>query len=367
MRFRVLRAEGAERREWHNLVASLPSGLRDIHFLPEYALIYQSTYGQTPYLAVLEQDGASILQPFVARCVNELPFLRGGDAPRYTDVANAYGFGGPLAANSASEKGELLDQFEQHFVDYCQKQGFASEFTLLHPLLMNHRILENRTDIIINEEKRLVAIPLSGGAESIWSGLSRGQKSSVNRAKRAKVQVSVEPINPGSLEIFSRLYLQTMQRHGAAQKWYFPDNYFTNCVSNLGCDRVSLMFARVGDRVVAAHMVLHGFNAAYYHFGGSDEAYHEYHAGSLLIFESAIWAARQGYQHYFLGGGVTAAPDDKLYRFKAGFSRESRSLFSYGRILNTEVYEELVRLKRVYEIAQDGCASESNYFPLYRR
>lgn len=368
MRFRVLRAEGAERDEWRSLVLSLPPELRDIHFLPGYGQIYRSTYGHVPYLAVLDHHDAIVLQPFVVRSINELPFLRESDVPSYFDIANAYGFGGPLYVSGASAgQVDLVDEFERNFVDYCRGHGFASEFTILHPLLLNHRILEGRPDVALHQEKPLVAISLAGGPAVIWSGLSRGQKSSVNRAKRAGVQVRNEDVNAENLGIFERLYLRTMRRHGAAERWYFPGDYFANCLNELGSHHVSLFFARVGDQVAAAHMVLHGFNTAYYHFGGSDENYHECHAGSLLIYETAIWASEQRYQHYFLGGGVTSASDDKLFRFKAGFSKKPLRLFSYGRVMNAEVYEELARLKRSYELRHEGRVSDSNYFPIYRR
>ncbi len=43
MELRVLTAEGEDGKLWSGLVRRLPIGQRDLHFLPEYGLIYRDT------------------------------------------------------------------------------------------------------------------------------------------------------------------------------------------------------------------------------------------------------------------------------------------------------------------------------------
>ena len=50
---------------------------RDIHFLPEYGRIYRDCFGFTPFLAVSSDEEGYVLQSFVQRKLDGLPFLSG--------------------------------------------------------------------------------------------------------------------------------------------------------------------------------------------------------------------------------------------------------------------------------------------------
>jgi len=368
MSFRVLTPDGEEGAQWESIVLSLPVEMRDLHFLPAYGRIYRRTYGHTPFLALLERERSIVLQPFVKRSLNNLPFLADEATTRFFDIANAYGFGGPLCiAMSGRDVNDLVSNFEEGLMSYGLEQGFASEFASLHPLLGNHRLIESYPDVKLNLEKIVVYVPLTGGQPAVWSGLSRGQKNSVNRARRAGVEIRRVMPTQDNLEVFAKLYLKTMRRHGAARRWYFPPDHFANCIAELDKNRVSLFFAYIGGDVAAAHMLFHDFNTAYYQFGGSDDRFGESRASSLLVYEAAIWAGRQGYRQYFLGGGVSSSSDDKLLQFKAGFSDARAPLFTYGRVIDPVNYQDLSQRKRQHEMRQTGRESNSTYFPLYRR
>src|SRR5262249_2741218 len=98
MTFEVLSAEGEDATRWTELIEALPAECRDIHFLPEYGRIYRDTYGFGSHLAVYPDDRGYVVQPFVRRPLRELPFLAGfPDAKTYSDIANPYGFGGPVS------------------------------------------------------------------------------------------------------------------------------------------------------------------------------------------------------------------------------------------------------------------------------
>src|ERR1700687_2390162 len=98
MAFEILSAEKDSAR-WTALVAALPVEHRDIHFLPEYARIYRDSYGYGAHLAIYTADEGFVIQPFVRRPLRELPFLAGAsDAGNFSDIANPYGFGGPISS-----------------------------------------------------------------------------------------------------------------------------------------------------------------------------------------------------------------------------------------------------------------------------
>jgi hypothetical protein len=369
MQFKVLSALGSERAEWSRLVAMIEPPRQDIHFLPEYGLIYRDTYGYEPYLAFYGDSERFVVQPFVKRSLNALPFLKERQVTdRYYDIANAYGFGGPLCHVSGGRwAGELLREFDREFAAYCRDQKIASEYANLHPLLRNHEPLVEAGWPVQGPQKEIVYMDLAAGQAGLWKEVRKGHKSSIQKAKKMGVRVERMPPSGASFERLNRLYYRTMDRNQAEDRWIFPEQYFGNCHQFLGDSRVTLLFACVENEIAAGAILIHDFATVYYHFSGSDERYYEYSPNNLLVFEAALWGQSNGYRTFFLGGGVSAAPDDSLLRFKSGFSARRAPLYSYWRIHEAKTYERLCRWKEEYEIRTNGKPLASEYFPLYRR
>jgi serine/alanine adding enzyme len=366
MRFKVITLESPE---WGAAIAALPSHLRDIHFLPEYAKIYALTYGYVPFLALLRGPDGFVVQSFMRRDLRSLSFMsnRASDLP-YFDIVNPYGYGGPVcSALDERIAADMLDVFEREFYAYCEGQHYASEFASLHPLLENHKPLQHNVRVELQQQKSVVYIPLEEGAEGIWSGMRRGHQCAIRQAQRLGVTGRRVDANDENIEILKNLYSSTMERVGAAERWNFPSDYFLNCFNCLGGQRSSLFFSFLGDQVIGACILIHDFETIYYHFGGTDHRYHSEKPGFVMLHEAALWGARQEYKFFHLGGGVTGEPDDSLLKFKKGFSKKTAALYSYARVLHAPTYDTLCELKRSYEIQQQGHASDSTYFPLYRR
>ena len=369
MGFEVLSAAGQDGIRWQSLVANLPFGLRDIHFLPSYGTIYEKTYGHHPQLAVYSDKDHYVLQHFVRRNLRVLPFLQEfQEAEQFYDISNPYGYGGPLCNTLDGEQAaELVRGFDRHFTAFCRDERFASEFTMLHPLLNNQLLLAAIPEVDLCQQKEVVVVDLTVPSEALWKALNRGHRSGVNKALRSGVRVErVEP-DDGWLAEFNRLYYHTMRRNEASERWFFPEDYFRNCRDCLGRERVSLFVAKVGEEVAAMYFAMHDFSTIYYHFGASDERFFDMRPNNLLMYEVARWGQEKGFRWYHLGGGVNAAENDPLFRYKAGFSPKRATLYTYGRVHHRATYDRLCLLKRIHEKTTSGAEIESDYFPLYRR
>src|SRR4051812_1526885 len=284
-------------------------------------MVYRRSHGFEPLLALYEGEAGFVLQPFVRRPLGELPFLSGsGDAS--TDIANAYGFGGPLCNLAASTEAarELYARFAAAFSAWCDDEDIASEFASLHPFLAAHQLALIGDALRPRHEKDVVYIDLEQTEADIRRGVNRGNRSSIAKARRSGVRVGkVEPSRP-NLELFSDLYRDTMARRKAAARWILPDGFFDLFCRYLGPSRSSLFFASVIGHVECACLVMHAFGNAYYHFAGSSGSRPDLRASNLMMLESALWARGAGFTRYHLGGGVTSSAGDTLLRFKAGFS-----------------------------------------------
>ncbi len=369
MSFRVLQADGPDADAWSEVVCRYPTHLRDVHYTPGYGRIYEHTYGQRPMLAVMERDGNTVMHAFVRRALDDLAFLTQAKATRhYEDIATPYGFGGPLLAHPEREDSvQLLRDFDAHFRAWCVAEGVPAEFICLHPVLGNIEAVQASGIADPVPTKEVVVIDLLPSIEQLWSAVSRGTRSSIQRARREGVEVSRVDPDRVALDAFQRLYLSTMARVGAAQRWLFPDTYFRACVEQLGEAGSALFFARLGGELVAAYLLIHDEHTAYYHFGASDERWLALRPNNLLMYETMLWAKGRGCAAYHLGGGVSSDENDSLLRFKSSFGGHRALLYTYGRILNADVYRELCDLKRDHEARTGAAAAASDYFPMYRR
>lgn len=366
--FELLQAGGTSAERWRTLVDALPPMRRDIHFLPEYGLIHKDAYQHEPLLAVLSHDQGFVIQPLVRRPLRELPFLAGElDRDQFSDVANPYGFGGPVCNNlDPVPAREIYARFAERLAKWFQSEGIASEFCCLHPFLVDHQRSMINGTIDASYEKDVVFIDLRGETDPAAS-LNRGNRANVHKASRAKVLVERVETTPSNLALFDRLYRETMIRRKAEARWFVPETYFASCCQRLSDRRASLFFARIGDLVECAYLLVHAFSTVYYHFAGTRATRPELKASNLTMLETARWARNAGFSRYHLGGGVTSGANDSLLRFKAGFSKDRARLYTYFQVRNGDIYKTLSARKRAYEIKENGKESTSAFLPLYRR
>jgi hypothetical protein len=368
MAVKILSAEKDSAR-WTALVDALPAEYRDIHFLPEYARIYRDSYGFGAHLAVYATDEGFMIQPFVRRPLGELPFLAGAsDAKNFTDLANPYGFGGPVSNAADPEVARRLYRaFAGEFAEWCDREGIASEFASLHPFFVSHQLTLIQGVLAARHEKDVVYIDLTEDESTIAKGLRKGHRSSVALARKANARLEKVETSETNLAVFGEIYAGTMVRRQAAERWFVPDNYFSNFVRELGACRTSLFFAKVDDEIESACLLMHDFATAYYHFAATRAARPELGVNNFMVLETAIWAKAAGFAHYHLGGGVTQDQDDSLLRFKAGFSDRRAPLYTYFCVRDRAVYDELCARKKAYERETAGTESSSDFLPLYRR
>jgi len=369
MGFRILGCSGEERAQWSAYVARLTAEQRDIHFLPEYGEIYKKTYGVEPFLACWEDGNHFVIQPFVKRPLNDLPFLKGQETSQvYYDIANPYGYGGPLwQCEDETALPSLLVDFERTLCRFCKDEKIASEFSCLHPLLGNYQPLADTGCVQTEKQKDVVYIDLTPDAAALWGQIRKGHKSSIKKAEKSGVVITKVTPDQAVFEKFNQLYYETMARNSAADRWIFPSDYFQNCYECLGPERVSLHFAYYQDMVVAACILMHDFGTVYYHFSASDSSYYYLCPNNLMVYKAALWAKQEGYTRFHLGGGVTTQQDDPLFIFKSGFSHKLATLYVYSRVHDQITYDHLCRLKKDHEKSITGQESQSGYFPLYRR
>ena len=329
MKHLLLDAEG-DREKWDGFFGRLPSKYRDVHFTSAYARIQLLAEAETSeaVLAVSERGEDFVMQPFMLRRIDGNHF----------DVGSLYGYGGAV--------GTVVD---------CMLHPMlaVSEYCSLHPMCLSYG------EVVDLGHRKVVHIEL----DSFESNLNRSVRRALVKARNAKISVNE---TPDMIPVFHELYRQLMEAKGSAKHWQFPLKYFfAHEEEKVGAMWFFAMLPMVG--IVRGLLTIGIGEVAYAHFLGSDGKCRHLGVDELLYFEAAVKLRELGFKFFHLGGGTTNEPDDSLFTFKSGFSKNRLNAHRLGRVLNKIDYDALVRDKIESEYAEHGRPSMSKWFPAYRR
>lgn len=284
---------------WRDWIERLPLEYRDIHWSLELHRVYERVYDFSANLLVRVEGTQFALQA----C------FRNGSVMR-----NAYNFGGPIGSEAADFPWELLQ--------WKRTVGITRENCTLHPLFEEQqRAILAKFFCVPEYEKNAVYIDLDKPLN-----LRTTHRQMCRYAQEAGVTIVQQALSTDNLRIFYYLYLAAMERKDAADHWMLPNTFFPTMADCLG-ERMSLFFAYVKGELESGCIVIHDCNVAYYHYAASIGAHSKVGANHAMVVTVAGWAKERGYQRLFLGGGVK--PDDGLFLFKTGFSKERAAVYRY--------------------------------------
>lgn len=357
--YRVLTT--ADREAWGALVDGVPQ--RDAFFRAEYLLPFEHLADHKAKLFFFGDENNYIIYPFFLRPINTLPFYQerplDSETPYY-DIVSPYGYSGPLACVSDQElQDELWRQYLQVFHRYCLRTNIVCEFARLNPFTGNEQPLQKLTEGV-RADNEIIYLDLTVTEKGLWRGLNRGNRSNINKARRSGMQIERRE-DGEAIGRFYELYLATMRRNRAARWYEFSFDFFKESFALLD-DNITLFCATYEGQTIAAASFLHDGHVVHYFLGSSDSDYLSLRPNNLLMYEAICWAKRQGYHFFNLGGGYK----DSLARFKAAFSKQSKTFYTYRTIHHHSIYNVLCQRHALYVSEAGQLVGKDDYFPRYR-
>lgn len=347
---------------WTEFIQGLPLACQDVFLLPGYARVFGKVYGAGIFCLTASEGVACSV--YLMRPVHTLPFYAEDPvtAPLFDIITPEYS--GPVIAAQSPQYLNVAEAFVKYFDDYCVQQRFVSEFGRMHPYFIH----DERVRALLHAQKnrQVITVDITLSADDLWKGFSKGNKSSIKKARREGISVRRMTAAEG-IPLFYRLYKKTMDRAQAKAFYYFSEGFFQELFAFLP-GQASLFGAYYQGEVIAASVFLHHGIYMHYYFSGSDERFLHLCPNNLMVYEALLWGKAQGYQTVNLGGGYHCNGDDSLFAFKASFSSQRRDFYVYQKIFSQEQYDYLCALYRRDKESRHEPVEEGNgFFPLYRR
>jgi hypothetical protein len=364
---RILSTADDDAAVWTGLFNRLPPQFQDVHFSVDYGRAYERSYGQQVLLAAYGDSDSYLLMPFLLRDVGRLPWMSNAaiEGPVY-DISSLYAFGGPVARVRDEQADRRLHaDFHQAFTQYCLSNRIATQFVAFHPLLENHKGLQETGLVEVKARKPVVWIDLTADAANLFRNLPRNHRRSIAKARRLGVRTGVQPCDPPAADTFKELYLAKMQALAADERWLLPHSYCEDFSQCLGPRRISLFNATREGETLASALTLRSGEIAHHHLIGARGDALRLCAHHLLLHDLALWARAQGCKQLLLGGGVE--PDDGVFRFKARFSSRRSWFFTANIIYDESLYWRLCDARDSWDPPDAGAQRSHEFFPAYRR
>lgn len=334
--------------EWEEIVRSFES--YDAYYLPGYVRPFQVHGDGEPLLIYYEGDSARAVNVVMKRDIaNDARFAGKIHRGSLFDLVTPYGYGGWLF------EGDRDSHFFNEYEKWCQANNIVSEFIRFHPVLQNQNGLEGFYEVLPLGETILMDL---ASEDDIWANLTSKNRNMIRKAQKNGLVVE-HGWNRELLEQFRLIYNQTMDADHADAYYYFDSEFYDALCLGMK-DGAELFYCKFGDKVITASVMLSVNGFMSYHLSGSIREYRNLAPTNLLLYEAAVWGARNGCQGLHLGGGVGSS-EDSLFSFKKSFMRHERGRcrFHIGRKIHMEdIYCDLVSMREELP--------ENDFFPRYR-
>lgn len=336
-----------DKKVWKEQIALVSNS--DFYHTYDYHQLSKSN-DEYPILIKYADGQTSLLIPLLLRDI---------DNSDYKDATSVYGYAGPLVQHI--DENFNVDDFQDEFNQFLQKNNIVSVFSRLHPYIEHQESILKGLGTI-TALGNVVNIDLTDTIENQRAKFSRRLKTYLNKSRRSCTVIKGNIDE--HLDDFIRLYHENMRRVDADDSYFFTNEYYRQILSSEDYEsELSLCVHTESEEIIGAAMFMKKGDIVQYHLSGLSEEHFELNPIKLVIDEMRIKSTEEGYKYFNLGGGL-GSNEDSLFRFKSSFSKDFKEFKIWKYIVNENAYKELVSQKLGNDHAPD--IIEADYFPAYR-
>lgn len=282
------------------------------------------------------------------------------DTP-YFDFITPYGYSGPFYSETSKEDDLIV--FWKYVDNWYKNNNVITEFVRFS---LNNNYLNYTSDLfptMLNVKGKII------DSESQWKEFDRKVRKNVNRAIRENLNYEIyyKVIDEKHIEEFHEIYIQTMIRTNANESFmYSLDNFKRFIYNNLEYCAICTIYDQ--EIPISSELVLISDESIFSFLGGTNDYYFEKRPNDFLKFHLINWARENNKKYYVLGGGY--GYEDGIFKYKKAFFPNDIVTYYTGRkIINEDIYINLIDLASEYRASQGKeklVSSNTSFFPLYR-
>lgn len=318
----------------------------DIYFTKVWQQLYAQREGYELDSVSFNCNVGTVEYSFLRRPI----IIKGKEYPYY-DIVTPYAFSGPfLSCSEDTEecRNALAEKFNDYFDAYCLEHGIVAEYVQFCPWIDGHIPFEPYYQI--EYRTRIVGIDLTK-ADLMKDELDGKRRNKVRIALKKGVKIFYD-YQGKMIDEFLRLYQFTVDKHNAIDYYRFDREFLEASFRKLQ-GKIYFAYGMIDGLCASISIILESQDYAHYHLVGDDPQLLDSNANSLLIYNVACKAQKEGKKVFILGGA-----EGSLMDFKRTFTRECFFDYYTGKkIRNPGIYDKLTRANGVME---------TKYFPAYR-
>jgi hypothetical protein len=291
-----------------------------------------------------------------------LGYLRKIHSTNYKDFVSPYGYSG-LIYRPETKMIEIENAWRE-IKGYCDEY-LVSSF-IRFSLDTNYEVFKEGVMPLMKNIRGVIL-----DYETQWTNFDNKVRKNVKRAKREHLGFEIiegNALTKEKLDIFYSIYVDTMKRNNATDKYFFSLDNFSSFVKTRG-ELAAFCFIYDRHKVVSVEMVLRSNDAIFSFLGGTLEEAFKKRPNDFLKYVLINWARENNIKYFVLGGGYGS--EDGIYNYKKSFFPNDVVDYCTGQFIhNLPVYNELSKNAKDKFLNKPGNNDEEfnklNFFPLYR-
>lgn len=300
----------------------------DVYYQASFLSCDASMQGGEYEIFTVSDGGKIWIYPYIILPINDTNFY---------DLTSPYGYAGPFCNDEL-----FFHEAEQAFVNYVQSRPIVTEFIRYHyeynasenfRFKINCQNLNNRTIVLLDTKQDFQSI-----WETAFSGTNRNL---VRKLEKEDFIWTIADFESKHIDFFQRMYDATMSNANASSFYFFTPRFYEELIEQLGKQLKIAIVEKDGIIYgTALFFVCNGYVT--YYLSARNLDFPKITASNFLLSNIAQWAVENKYKLLNFGGGLTNSEEDRLYKFKTNFSKETAAFYIGKRIHNQEMYLKLM-------------------------
>jgi len=329
MSFETIIYSTKNEKEWNKLVNKSPD--KDIFFSVDYLSLLEKHMKCPCFLFFYGNSDKYILCPFFKREINNL--ISHSFKEEVYDIISPWYYGGYIFYGDVTKKDffNFISQFEE----YCKKENIISNFTRLHPYLINKKEMISKN--YLTKIGECVYVDLTKSLDYIFkNNFDKHCRNAIRKSE--KVGVTIHINKKEHLKIFHKIYLHAMKAKNADKFYFFSYETLSEIRSKMK-DKFLLITLENNGKIVGGSIFLFDFGKMYYFLSMRDPKHDNVNASNRIIYEAIKISKKKNLSLLDLGGGPK-----NLLKFKKSFSDKVKELHGYKKIYDKKKYRKICKM-----------------------